>query len=80
MLRTSIDLMKKKTVLSWQRKEAENIPEEDYADDIALLANAPAQAESLPYILERAAGDIGLHGNADKSEYMCSIKEATYLH
>ena len=43
----------------------------DYADDIALLANTPAQAETLLYSLEWAVGDIGLHVNADKMEYMC---------
>ena len=41
-----------------------------YAGDIALLANSPAQAESLQQSLERAAGGIGLHVNADKTEYM----------
>ena len=37
----------------------------------ALIANTPAQAESLQDSLERAAGGIGLHVNADKTEYMC---------
>ena len=31
----------------------------------------PDQAESLQQHLERAAGGIGLHGNADKTEFMC---------
>ena len=39
-------------------------------DDIALLANTPAQAETLVHSLERAAAGIGLHVNADKTEYM----------
>ena len=43
----------------------------DYADDIALQANTPAQAESLQQSLERAAAGIGLHVNTDKTEYMC---------
>ena len=42
-----------------------------YVDDKALLANSPAQAESLLHSLERAAGDIGLHVNVGKTEYMC---------
>ena len=42
-----------------------------YADDIVLLANTPTEAEYLVYILGRAAGGIGLHVNADKTEYMC---------
>ena len=43
----------------------------DYADDIALLANTPAQAETLLHNLEWTAGSIVLHVNADKTEYMC---------
>ena len=43
----------------------------DYGDDIALLANTPAQAESLLHSLEWAAASIGLHVNVDKIEYMC---------
>ena len=41
------------------------------ADDIAILANTPAQAETLLHSLERAAASIGLHVNAHKMEYMC---------
>ena len=44
--------------------------EADYADDIALLENRPVQAETLLHILEQAAACIGLHVNADKTEYM----------
>ena len=43
----------------------------DYADDIAILANTPDQAETLLHSLERAAASIGLHVNAHKTEYMC---------
>ena len=43
----------------------------DKGDDIAFLANTPAQAETQLHILERVAGDIGLHVNADKTKYMC---------
>ena len=38
---------------------------------MALLANTPTQAESLLHSLERVAAGIGLHVNADKTEYMC---------
>ena len=37
----------------------------------ALLANTPAQTESLLHSLERAAGGIGFYINVDKTEYMC---------
>ena len=41
------------------------------ADDIAILANTPDQAETLLHSLERAAASIGLYVNAHKTEYMC---------
>ena len=43
----------------------------DYADDIAILANTPNQAETLLHSLEQAAAGIGLHGNSHKTKYMC---------
>ena len=43
----------------------------DYAEDIAILANTPDQAETLLHSLERAAASIGLYVNAHKTEYMC---------
>ena len=42
----------------------------DYAEEIALLKNTHAQAESLLQNLERAAGGIDFHVNSDKTEYM----------
>ena len=47
------------------------ITDADYADDLALLANTPNQAETLLHSLERTAASIGLHVNAHKTEYMC---------
>ena len=41
------------------------------SDDQALLANTPAQAESLLHILGQAARDIGLYMNSDKIDFMC---------
>ena len=37
----------------------------------AILANTPNQAETQLLSLERAAAGIGLHINANKTEYMC---------
>ena len=54
-----------------KRYSAQTITDADYTDDMALLANAPVQAEFLQHGLEKAAGDIGLHVNADKMKYMC---------
>ena len=75
MLRTSIDLMKENHFkLAKERSRsspAQTIMDGDYADDIALLANTPAQAKTLLHSLERTAAGKGFHVNADKTEYMC---------
>ena len=75
VLRTSIDKIKengfKLTKERNRRYPTKTITDADYADDIALLANAPAQAETLLHSLERATAGIGLHVNAHKTEYMC---------
>ena len=47
------------------------ITDADYADDIAILANTPNQAETLLHSLEQAAAGISLYVNAHKTEYMC---------
>ena len=54
-----------------RRYPAKTIAGADYADDIAILVNTPAQAETLLHSLERAAAGIGLHVYAHKTEYMC---------
>ena len=54
-----------------RRYPAKTITDADYADDIAILANTPNQAETLLHIFERAAAGIGLYVNAHKTEYMC---------
>ena len=54
-----------------RRYPAQTITDADYADDIALLANAPDQAETLLHSLESASAGISLHVNADKTEYIC---------
>ena len=75
VLRTSIDKIKENgfelTNKRRRRYPATTITDADYADDIAILANTPDQAETLLHILERAAANIGLYVNAHKTEYMC---------
>ena len=75
VLRTSIDKIKENGFKLPNersiRNPAKTITDANYADDIALLGNAPAQAETLLHSLERAAAGIGLHVNAHKTEYMC---------
>ena len=74
-LRTSIDKIKEngfKLIKKRSRRySAETITNADCADDIALLANAPTQAETLLHSLEWTAAGIGLFVNAHKTEYMC---------
>ena len=50
---------------------AKTITDADSADDIAILANTPNQAETRLHSLERAAAGISLHVNAHKTEYRC---------
>ena len=78
VLRTSIDKIREDgfelTKKRSKRHPAKTITDADYvdyADDIAILANTPNQAETLLHSLERAAAGIGLHVNAHKTEYMC---------
>ena len=63
-----------------RRYAAQTITYVDYADDIALLANTPAQAETLLYGLERAVADIGLRVNTEKQNTCALIKEVTSPH
>ena len=75
MLRTSIDKIKengfKLTKERSKKYPEQTIMDMDYTDDIALLANAPAQAKTLLYSLEQAPAGIALHVNAHKTKYMC---------
>ena len=54
-----------------RRYPTQTIMDADYTDDTALLANTTTQAQSMLHSLEHAAGGIGLHVNADKTEFMC---------
>ena len=75
VLRTSIDKIRENgfelTKRRSKRYPAKTITDADYADDLVILANTLNQAEILLHSLERAAAGIGLHVNANKTEYMC---------
>ena len=81
VLQTLIDLMKENDFTlakAWNKRcPTQTITDTDYINDIALLANTPAQAKSLLHSLEQAACGIGLHVNAEKTEF---IKEVTSPH
>ena len=69
---TSIDLIKENGLTlrntRSRRYPAENITDADYADDLVLLANTPAQTESLLHRLDQETGGIGINVNANKTE------------
>ena len=75
VLRTSIDKIRENgfelTKKRSRRHPVKTITNTDYANDIAILANTPNQAETHLHSLERAAAGIGLHVNSHITEYMC---------
>ena len=71
VLRTSIDKIRENGFELTKKRSKKTITDADNADDLALLANTPNQAETLLHSLERAAAGIGRHVNAHKTEYMC---------
>ena len=75
VLRISIDKIRENgfelTKKRSRRYPAKTITDADYADDIAILANTPNQAETLLHSLEGAAAGMGLYVNAYKTEFMC---------
>ena len=75
VLRTSIDKIRENGFELTKKRSrmhpAKTISDADYADDIAILANIPDQAETLLHSLERAVAGIGRYVDAHKTEYMC---------
>ena len=59
---------------------AKTIIDADYVDDIALLANAPAQAEALLHSLERAAWASASMSTHTRRNISALIKQATSPH
>ena len=84
VLRTSIDKIKengfKLTKERCRRYPTKTITNADYADDIELLLNAPAQAQTLQHSLEQATAGIGLHVNAHKAEFMYFNQTRRHIH
>ena len=78
ILLASIDLLKendfaRKTARS--RRYLADITESDFAEDLAFLANTPAQIKSLLHRLKQAALYIVLLINANKIECTCFRRE-----
>ena len=74
----AFELTKKRS----RRHPAKTITDANYADEIAMLANTPNQAETPLHSLEGAGAGIGLHVNEHKTEYMCynQTSDITTLH
>ena len=73
VLGRSLDLIKEKG-FTLAKARSRRYPAQtimDYAGDRTLLADTITQAESLLHSLERAAGGMGLHVNADKTDFTC---------
>ena len=72
VLRTSIDKIRENGFeLTKKRSRRYSTKTITDADDIAILANTPNQAETLLHSLEQAATGIGLYVKAHKTKYMC---------
>ena len=75
VLRTSINKIRENGFELTKKRSrmypTKTITDANYANDIAILANMPNQAETLLHSLEWAGACIGLHVNAHKTEYMC---------
>ena len=53
------------------------ITDTDYADDLAVLADTLKDATTLLHNIEKAAKQIGLYLNADKTEFICENQDAS---
>ena len=71
VLWTLIDLVKKWLYVKKKQKKNNKKLTIFYADDLALLPNTPAQAESLQNSLDQAAGSVDLYVKANKTEFIC---------
>ena len=84
VIRTSTEKFKengfKLTKERRRRYPAKTITDADYADDIMLLANAPAQAETLFHNLERTAAGISSMSMHTRLNKCTLIKQVTSPH
>ena len=84
VLRTSIDKIRENgfelTKKRSRRYPAKTITDTDYADDIAVQANTPNQAETQLHCLEQATAGIGLQSMHTELNICAIIKQATFPH
>ena len=63
-----------------KKKKADDTSQKLIRDDIALVENTSTRVEYQQHRLNRIAGGIGLHVNAEKMENMCFNKKRRHLH
>ena len=84
VLRTSIDKIGENGVKLTKKRSrsypSKTITDADYADNIALLANTPNQAETRLHSLERAAASIGSMSLHTKRNIWAIIKQVRFQH
>ena len=83
VLWTLVDLIKENGFTLKMAKNrqypTETITDADYAVDLVLLENTPAQAKSVQCNLEQTAGGIGLYVNANKRTWVLNEREISPL-
>ena len=81
LLRTLINLIKRNgfTLKKTRIRQYPTVTDIDYANDLELLSNTPAQTKFLLHSLEQAPGDIDLYMNANKTEFKV-LKRRSYIH
>ena len=71
----SIDLMEENCFsldkIRTKSYHSETITDAEYVDDLTLLVNTFAQADSQQHCIEKVAISISLHMNSNKTEFMC---------
>ena len=81
VLRTSIDKIRENGFEKRSKSyPAKTITDADYADDLALLANTPNQAETLLHSLERLQQALALMSMRTKLNICVTTKRATLPH
>ena len=84
VLRSSIDKIRENgfelTKKRSRRYPTKTITDADYADDIAILANTPNQAEILLHSFERAAAGMASMSTRTKRNIGAIIKQTTFPH
>ncbi|XP_029636832.1 uncharacterized protein LOC115212131 [Octopus sinensis] len=82
-LQISLDGMEEKELLLKPRQSSQHcaqyVTDLDFADDLALISHCIKDAESLLQALEKAANQVGLYCNENKTEFITTSSKLTEL-